>query len=132
VLDPGKPEERHLSLRSSLIIISNTERYATLKLVKEAQVNDGKLDLLVFQSSGLRGLIGQAYSVVRNRLTENKNISYFRVNSAQIQANPPVAAQVDGDFMGDVGPGLMDIKCYPRALQVIVPQKAPDYLFNEH
>jgi len=129
-LDSGRTNEHSITVRASLIIVTNSERYATLKLAHEAQVDDGQLEMLIFEDSRLSKKFAQAVSVLANRREWDVNIERYRVHTARIAANPPVAAQIDGDLMGQVGSQAVEIRCVHKAIRVIVPAKVPANLFS--
>lgn len=129
-LDNGDEPTRKLKLRTSLIIITNAERYATIKLAREAQVDDGQLELLVFEGSKLWSKLARTVSVLTSRSEHDMKIVRYRMQHAHIASDPPVAAQLDGDPAGRVGSQPINIECVPAALRVIVPDRAPEYLFS--
>jgi diacylglycerol kinase family enzyme len=129
-LDSGRANEHSITVRANLIIVTNSVRYATLKLAHEAQVDDGQLDMILFKDSRLSKKLAQIISVLANRREWDVKIDRYQVHSARIAANPPVAAQVDGDLMGQVGAQAVEIRCVHKAIRVIVPAKVPANLFS--
>ncbi len=121
--------QREVKVQTSLIIFTNTERYAVMKLAQEAQLDDGRLEMLVFQTSNLWSKLARAVSIITNRSRHDHKIQRYSLQNASIQASPRVAMQIDGDPLGYVGLASVKIECIPQALQVIVPHRAPEYLF---
>lgn len=132
VLEPGSTTERTVLMRTSMVVITNAERYAIVKLAPEAQVDDGQLELLVFQGSNPWDRVIGALSVLFNLSEHISTVKRFRVRRAKIETYPPVAVQLDGDPTGAAGPKPLEITCVPAALRVVVPVKAPAHLFSHH
>ena len=131
VLEPGSPQERSFHSQFSLIVVTNAERYAIVKLAPEAQIDDGQLELLVFQSTTpFERLVG-VISVLFNLGQNVAQVKRYRVRRAHIKTNPSVAVQLDGDAAGMVGSSPFEISCIPAALHVIVPTNAPTHLFSQ-
>lgn len=128
-LRKNSKESLELDTSASLIIVSNSQRYATVKLARKAQVDDGKLEVLVFKGAKIGAILSQVFSVLTNRIEHNSRIGYYRVEEANISVNVPVPTQLDGDPAEPKAQNL-DIKCVPSALEVVVPSKAPQRLFS--
>jgi diacylglycerol kinase (ATP) len=129
ILRSNPSESVEFDTSASLIIVSNSQRYATLKLVRTAQIDDGKLEVLIFKGVTFTTIFSQIFSVLTNRIEHNPKIGYFRVEEASITTNKPVPTQLDGD-LGVYCAETLDIKCVPSALQVVIPYKAPHKLFS--
>jgi YegS/Rv2252/BmrU family lipid kinase len=130
-LDPGSLHQREIHAKTSLLIFTNVERYAVMKLAQEAQLDDAQLELLVFHTTNLWSKLIRTFSLVTNRSQHDSQIRRYSLGEAWIEANPSVAMQVDGDPSGRVGQAAVKIECVHRALQVIVPANAPKHLFSQ-
>ncbi|MEI7556514.1 diacylglycerol kinase family protein [Candidatus Chlorohelix sp.] len=128
-LETGESFELHQKYHSSMLIFTNSERYAVLKIAHEAQVDDGALNLLVFEDYGFISKIKRAISLALNRTEQDPRIARFAIKSAKIELKKPAAGQIDGDFWGQCGPIQLEIRCVPGALAVIVPHDAPGNIF---
>jgi len=131
IFDPGQETEHSKHFSSCLIIATNVQRYAVVRLLPSAIVDDGKLDLLVFEGSKLRSKIARLLSLITNRIQQDEKIGYFRISSANIQCNSPMATQIDGDPFESASFNAVEIKCIPKALRVIIPPKAPRSFFSD-
>lgn len=132
VLEPGSALERTVLARTSMVVVTNAERYAVIKLAPEAQVDDGQLELLIVQGRFFWDSAMAAISVLFNLGDRFPKIKRFRVQRAKIETNPPVAIQLDGDPTRSLSTKPLEISCVPAALKVVVPEKAPDHLFSQH
>ncbi len=129
MLDANLETARLLNLHTSLIIVTNTERYAVMKLAREAQLDDGCLELLVFQEKNLWSRLRRAFSLVTSSSEYDPKIKRYRMHSAQIEVDHSVGVQVDGDPQGRTGLVPLNIECVPGSLTVIVPEGVPARLF---
>lgn len=129
-LNANEGDSLKLSTHASMIIVSNSRRYATVVLAREAQIDDGKLEVMVFKGSKWWSKLGQVFSVMTNRIEHNSKIGYFRVHTANIATASPVATQLDGDILAGTEDHNLAIRCIPSALQVVVPFQAPGKLFS--
>ncbi len=131
VLNPGSDQQRTLKIRTGLIIVTNAERYAVMKLAREAQLDDGHLELLVFEEKNIFSRLKRAFSLITSRSEHDPEIGRYYVQQASIQFENPTGVQIDGDPQGRTGSQPLNIKCMPSALRVIVPEYAPARLFTQ-
>ncbi len=131
ILDPDSEHPRHLRLHTSLIIVTNTERYAVIKLAREAQLDDGQLELLVFNEKNLFSRFKRLYSIASSHTERDHNIQRYQVRRAIIEVEDSLGVQIDGDPHGRTNNKLpMSIECVPAILRVIVPRNASPGLFS--
>lgn len=119
-----------LELKTALVIVTNTERYAIMKLAREARMDDGLLEVLAFKEKNFWSRFSRAFSIVLSQTERDKQVKRFRVRQVQIEMERSVALQVDGDAHGQTGLQPLTIECVPAALTVIVPQEAASRLFR--
>lgn len=131
VLEPGSAVEQTVLTHTSMVVVTNAERYAIVKLAPEAQVDDGQLELLIMQEKHFWDRIFAAISVLFNLGDRFPKIKRFRVRRAKIETYPPVAVQLDGDPTGKVISKPFEVCCVPAALNVVVPERAPSHLFSQ-
>ena len=113
-----------------MIIVTNTERYAVMKLAREAQLDDGQLELLVFDEKNMLSRFRQLYSVVTNHSERNPYIQRYQVQRATIETEKSFGVQIDGDPQGHTNKTHpLDIECIPDMLRVIVPSNVAPQLF---
>ena len=131
VLNPDTAQAIRLRLHTSLIIVTNTERYAVMRLAREAQLDDGQLELLVFDEKSMFNRFQQLYSVVTNHSERNPDIQRYRVQRAIIETEKSFGVQIDGDPQGHTNTTRpLDISCIPAMLRVIVPKNVAPQLFS--
>lgn len=115
--------------RILLTLISNVQNYAAFFQVSDqAQVDDGRLDVLLFKGLGYSYLLRHAAKIFSGRHLQDPKIIYRQVETITIETESPVSVQADGDPLGKT-PVTMSV--VPRAVQVLVPPQAPSSLFSD-
>ena len=103
-----------------LAVIANASRYTyDIRLAPEARIDDGWLDLRLFQRGPVAQTISQVMAVLRGRHLDRPGITHLRARRLRLECDPPVRVQVDGDAMG-LTPA--EVTILPGALTVLVPQ----------
>jgi len=120
VIDGGAPMPR----RPRSVIVGNVGRLqGGVRLLSEAQPDDGKLDVAVLSPRSLGHWARLGWAVVRR----SKRVPLMETYTAQrveIYSNRPQSRQLDGDL---IDPGkTMKIHIRRRALLLCVPQPAGD------
>ena len=103
-----------------LAFIGNISRYAVgLRICRNAEFDDGLLDLVVFSCRQQTGLVRHAAWTLLRVHPLKGNVLYRQVRRARIETDAPAASQVDGD----VGPDTpLDISLAPGRIRLIIPQ----------
>lgn len=118
--------ERQVDLLMALA--GNTRLYAGLtQITPTAKVDDGKLDVCIYQGSGRRDIIFHSMRTLTRIHRKARNVIYRRVRKVEFQWEEPVPVQVDGDTL-DYCP--TEAVICPKALWVAVPAglKSPIFL----
>ncbi len=102
-----------------LAFVGNISRYAVgLRICRDAEFDDGLLDLVVFSCREQTGLLLHAAWTLLRMHPLKGNVVYRRVRHARIETDGPAACQVDGD----VGPNTpLDISLAPGRIKMIIP-----------
>ncbi len=111
-----------------LAFVGNISRYAVgLRICRDAEFDDGLLDLVVFSCREQTGLLLHAAWTLLRMHPLKGNVVYRRVRHARIETDGPAASQVDGD----VGPNTpLDISLAPGRIKMIIPpQRDPWYVW---
>lgn len=100
-----------------MVLASNTRLYGGIgRPAPNAIANDGMLDIRVFHGKGPVHSVRHIANFLLRRGSENADI--IRARRLRVQANPPLAVQVDGD---PIGTTPIEITIEPKALPVLVP-----------
>jgi len=104
-----------------LAVVANTPRYTyRWRLVPQAAMDDGWLDLCLFESRSSAAMLGQVAAALRNRHTTHPGMRQLRAGSFRFDCDPAVCVQLDGDAEGMTP---LEVRVAPGALRVVVPAK---------
>jgi diacylglycerol kinase (ATP) len=120
VLDNQTP----LSTKAYNVIVCNCASYApNFQIAPDAVPDDGLLDVLIFEHRPAMKLrfLGWLSASLITRWAADPCAVHHRAKHVRIDSEPPVKMQLDGDVRGESG---VDIQVLPRALRLIVPDKA--------
>jgi len=102
-----------------LAVVANANRYTyRWRLAPHARVDDGWLDLCLFSSSSLAGTAGQVIAALSGRHSTHPGVRHVRAKSFTFDCEPPVAFQLDGDYVGQTP---VRVHVASEALTVMVP-----------
>lgn len=112
-----------------LILISNCRLYAggQLRLTPHAYLDDGLIELWLFQGQGLKDMLTYLWQTNRQQHHQHPNITHVNGRHITIHTSQPMPCQSDGDKAGHT-----PIHCHvkPGALRLLVPATAPPDLFR--
>jgi YegS/Rv2252/BmrU family lipid kinase len=87
----------------AMVFIGNVPRYALgLSICRDARVDDGLLDLVVFKCRNYFDLIEHSFWTLLRRHVGRKRVVYRQVRQVDVRSCQPVALQVDGDDLGSL------------------------------
>ncbi len=106
--------------RPIFVNIANAPLYGgSYSLTPDAKMDDGLLDVFLFNSPSFSRLIYFALRVILNLPQNLREISIVRAKTVELQAPGRVPYQVDGDVFGSL-PVKVSIR--PRAIPIITPK----------
>jgi YegS/Rv2252/BmrU family lipid kinase len=112
-------EEGSLEAEAWLAVVANASRYTyRWRLAPAARIDDGWLDLCLFQGSSAAQAAGQVVAALAGRHAGYPGVSHLRARRLRFECDPPVCVQVDGDPAGETP---VEIDMAPGALSVLVP-----------
>ncbi|HUS92506.1 MAG TPA: diacylglycerol kinase family protein [Phycisphaerae bacterium] len=102
-----------------LAFIGNISRYSVgLRICRDAEFDDGLLDLVVFSCREQTALMLHATWTLLRRHPLKGNVTYCRAKEIRIETPHPVPSQVDGD-LGPTTP--LDISVAPERIRLLIP-----------
>ena len=113
-------DDKKLSRRVLLVVVSNIKRYAVFELSRVAEPDDGLFEVLVFQGSGTITKLRHLLSLSLRRHHTSPKVESYRASSVALHSERPLPVQTDGDVIGKTP---MRIQMVPRALKVILPKR---------
>jgi YegS/Rv2252/BmrU family lipid kinase len=113
--------------RVLMVLISNIQLYAGIvRPSPEARVDDGWLDVCIFQGTSFAYTARHFVSIALGRTAQDPQLINLRGRHIRIGAKQPTAVHVDAEPIG-VTP--IEVQIEPRILRAIVPQTVPAALF---
>lgn len=112
-------DDRRFVGEAMFVAVGNTTSYGGgLKIVPQAQPDDGWLDICIAKKTTKLELLRQLPSAYKGRHVHHPAIEIHRARRVTISSPDPVALFGDGEFLQ---PLPVTIEVIPQALQVIVP-----------
>ncbi len=108
-----------------MAFVGNISRYAVgLRICRDADYNDGLLDLVVFSCQEQTALVLHAAWALLRRHPLKGNVIYRQFRHVRIETDRPTVSQADGD----VGPDCpLDISVHPGKLRLLIPPPRVTY-----
>jgi YegS/Rv2252/BmrU family lipid kinase len=112
-----------------MLVAGNTRNYAGLvEITPEAQVDDGLLDVCVFQGNAKLDIILHVLRTLLRRHQQSKKVLYRKVRRLELAWGEPLPVQLDGDAY-ELSPTQVEV--VPDALWVAVPRGVKSPLFRQ-
>lgn len=100
------------------VFVGNGRYYGgKFRLFPQAKLNDGMLDVCVFEACGYLDLLRYGQGILRGQHTGLRGVHYFQTKEFSCDGAEPAPFELDGEDAGDA-PVKFTVK--PRALRVIV------------
>ena len=100
-----------------LMLVFNGQTAGNFKLATEADITDGKLDVIVFKAISVKDLIPLFIKVLKGEhLGEQDKILYFKTKSLIVESDEDLVTDIDGEK----GPDFpLYIKCHKGGIKVL-------------
>ena len=113
--------------RSLFILVSNAQLYGgVLRITPEAKLDDGWLDVVIFNGVGPTYTLRHLLSILGGRHLHDPSVKFMHARRVMVDCAKPWPVQIDGD---PIGTTPMTFQVIPRALRILVPPSAPAALF---
>lgn len=107
---------------AGLVVVSNIKSYAVMEVAGAAALDDGLLDVCVFQTRSWRAMLRYAIGAFTKTHTNDSDVLYVQGKKIRISADRPnVPVQMDGDNAGVLP---CEIEVRPRVVRMIVPSQS--------
>jgi YegS/Rv2252/BmrU family lipid kinase len=123
-------DDLHVEGKFMLAEVSNIRLYAGgfATLSPEASLDDGLMELWLFDGENLEDLLQQAWSLWSGRHVNSKRVQYLQFKEIILESDTPIYLQLDGE--PEIGGKQVAIAVLPKSLRVLIPDKAPKSLFQ--
>ncbi|WP_315080999.1 YegS/Rv2252/BmrU family lipid kinase [uncultured Clostridium sp.] len=99
-----------------LLLVFNGESAGNFRLATEADVTDGKLDVIVFKAIPIIELIPLFIKVLKGEHLDSNKVVYFKTDDLYIECNEEIVTDIDGER----GPDFpLNIKCIKSGIKVL-------------
>jgi diacylglycerol kinase (ATP) len=125
-------EGRQVSGHYLLAVVSNIHLYAGgfAQISPEARLDDGAMDLWLFEGDDIVGIVNMALDLVSGRHLSSDSVKRYSTNSLTLESDATLYFQLDGEPVEE--DGRVHIEVLPRALRVLVPPQTPRPLLESH
>lgn len=112
--------------------ISNIRLYAggLATLSPQSQVDDGLMELWLFDGQNLEDILQQAWSLWTGKHVKSDRVRCFPFRKIKLESTSPIYIQMDGD--PEVGGEEVSIQVLPGKLKALIPERTPATLFKQH
>ncbi len=118
-----------LHTRVLMVLASNIQLYAAyFKIARNAAMDDGLLDVIIFKGLGLRYALRHLPKLFFDRSFDNPHLIQRQVRHLVIETDEVASLQLDGDPYGEAP---VEIAVRPAELLLLVPPSAPASLFTQ-
>ncbi len=113
-------DEPGIRRRVRAVVVGNCgELTGGVRLMPDAKVDDGWLDVVAVSPRGLVGWVAVSAAVLSRRRRGHPLVEHLRCRSVEISAAKPLHAQMDGDPVGMAR--ALRVRVQPLALVVLAP-----------
>lgn len=123
-------DEMQVEGRFMLVEASNIRLYAggLATLSPEATLDDGLMELWLFDGTSVEEILQQAWSLWSGKHTHSKKVRSIQFNKIVLESDAPIYLQMDGE--PETSGQRVEVSVLPRQLKVMIPEKAPANLFQ--
>lgn len=118
-------DERDLEVQASMVLVANVGQLAVSPLPVDIRVaprvsfRDGLLDVCIFAARNLSDWAAMLWRVARERYAGDDRMLFIQARRVTIEADPPVAVQIDGESAGETP---IEAEVMPGAGRILVPR----------
>jgi YegS/Rv2252/BmrU family lipid kinase len=103
----------------SFVLIGNGRYYGgPVAFFKDARIDDGKLDVLIFKNLGYLDIARYLGTIFMGKHTSLPDVEYFQTKKAAVRSEDDVPVEVDGEVVGQLP---VTFRVSSRKLRVVAP-----------
>lgn len=107
----------------SFVLIGNGRRYGgPFPFFKQAVIDDGLLDVVIFKQLGYLEIIKYLQDVFFSSQIRLPEVEYFQTRSLRITSEQDVPVELDGELVGSCP---VEFQMHERTLRVLTPRPSP-------
>ena len=104
------------------VIICNIQMYAGFDLAPMAQMDDGWLDVAVFEGLSWPDNLRHIGQIALRRHLDDPQVQFYRAREISLHTDPLLPVHYDGESLG-ITP--LTVRVAPKALTVLLPPSTP-------
>ena len=110
--------------------VSNIRLYAggLATLSPQAVLDDGLMDLWLFDGTSLEHILQQAWSLWSGQHVNSNRVQCLPFQKIRMESESPIFIQMDGE--PEIGSEQVTVEVLPRALRVMIPDRSSQSLFQ--
>lgn len=112
--------------RVAFVVVTNIQMYASVQLTPDARLNDGWLDICVFEGLGWLDAIRHIGQLAFRRHFADPQVKFYRGREISVQPEAILPVHYDGDPLASTP---LNVRIVPGVLTVLIPPSAPADLF---
>ncbi len=113
--------ENAVTEEGSLVLVGNGRLYGgPFPFFKQAVIDDGLLDVLVFKRLNYLEIIRYMQDVIFSSQITSPEVEYFQTKSLRVSSEVDVPVEIDGELVGNCP---VEFKIRKRALHVLAPSE---------
>ena len=124
-------QDSQMSGHFMLAVVSNIHLYAggLAELSPDARLDDGCMDLWLFEGDKLEDTLQQAWDLWSGRHIQSERVKRISFSQITLESDAPLYVQIDGE--PEERDRQINIEVVCRGLRVLVPENAPRALFSK-
>jgi YegS/Rv2252/BmrU family lipid kinase len=115
-------DERHRFSGYSVSVANSRAFGGGMFIAPDAELDDGCFDVVAVGEVGKLKFVGNLPKVFKGTHVEEEQVTVFRASHLELTASKPFPVYADGEHLSDLPASL---RVLPRALNVVVPPRAP-------
>ena len=122
-------DDQEVEVKASMVLLANAGQLGAgplpveFRMAPRATFQDGLIHVCIYAPGNLPEVARIIWRVTRNRFSGDDKIIFFQARRVRIEADPPVAIQIDGEPRGKTP---IEAKVAPLAARILVPRGRPD------
>ncbi len=109
-------EEMNFDGEMYLMLVFNGQTAGNFKLATQAEVDDGKLDVIIIKAIMIRELIPLFIRILKGEHLDDPNVIYFKARKIHIECHEDIVTDIDGER----GPDFpLDIECIEGGIEIL-------------
>lgn len=109
-------EELNFNGEMYLMLVFNGQTAGNFKLATEAEVDDGKLDVIIVKAVNIIELLPLFIKMLKGEHLGDNGVIYFKTNKLHIECNEDIVTDIDGEK----GPDFpIDIECVKGGIKLL-------------